>query len=605
MLELPKDKEGLVYFIKNLPQKPGIYKFIDLKRKPIYIGKAKNIKKRVSQYFKNLKTRTTKLNNLISESVFLDITLTNSELEALLLEQYQIKKSRPKFNVQFKDDKGYPWLRVEISKKFPGVSSYLGKKNDKEDYFGPYPSSYAAKEALSVIQKTFKLRNCSDSFFKNRSRPCMQFEIGRCSAPCVGHINHSDYMKEVKNAQRLLQGKADDLIEEFYSTMDNSSINQMYERAALYRDKISSLRDIQRNQSIAGFKKDKDALSVCSFNGITKIGLTHVKGGWITSHQNFIQENVGLSEPIIKNFIKSYYLSDNYCPSNIIVNEDIIGKIGIEEALSSFHKKSVKIITRPGTKDKGLLQMAISNTKFATEKTSVQKKDLSESMNLLKNTFNLNKKVELIESYDISHHSGSGAVASCVVYSKLGKVKGSYRLFNISKANKGNDIASMKEVIERRFESKSLNLQRPTHILIDGGKTHLEAVNQSLKKLNILDIELLAISKGARRKADHDSIHRMHKKVSKIIQGSVAHLFIQEIRDETHRFAINSQKKKQIKLSMHSSLDEAHGIGQKKKKLLLRYFGSMEQIERAGIQDLVNVPLIGEKTAKLIYNHLH
>ena len=299
---IPTSKETLIDFLKDLPKEPGIYKFLDEKKIPLYIGKAKNLKNRVPSYFKNSKDRTKKIKNLIKESRYLDIALTKNELEALLLEQHLIKETKPKFNVQFKDDKGYPWIRIDSSKDFPSAKSFLGKKKDKETYFGPYPSSYAVRDVLSIMQKTFKLRNCTDSFFKNRTRPCMQYEIGRCSAPCVKYINKRDYLKEVKGAVQLLEGKSEDIINEFYSSMDINSKNKSYERAAMYRDKISALREIQRNQSITGYTKERDAISITSLNGVTKIGITHVNKGWITGHENFKQKN-----PSLERFSSRYF----------------------------------------------------------------------------------------------------------------------------------------------------------------------------------------------------------------------------------------------------------------------------------------------------------
>ena len=605
MYKLSNIKGDLTKLLKSLPKKPGVYRFLNEDQSPVYIGKAKNLRNRVTQYFQNLSNKTEKLRNLADEAKYLELTLTNTELEALLLEQHLIKEFKPKFNVQFKDDKGYPWLRINVSKEYPGAKSFLGKKDNKEEYFGPYPSSYAAREALSLIQKTFKLRNCSDSFFSNRSRPCIQYEIGRCSAPCVGYVSKNEYLKDVNNAKKLLEGKAEDLIEDFYSLMDANSDSQHYEKALVYRDKISALRDIQRNQSITGFKKERDAVSILYINGVSKVGITHVNKGWITSHQNFSQKNKGINKSLLKIFLKNHYFSGIYCPPFIIVEEAIPDKENIELALSEFHKKIVKIITKPGKKDQGLLEISKSNTRLSIKGSSLEKRDISPTLNLLKSSLGLKKEIKILESYDISHHSGKGAVGSCVVYSSKGNMKENYRLFNISKKNSANDTASMQEVIKRRFTSKSLNLSKPSHILIDGGKTHLKAVNKILRDINIDGVELISISKGARRKAEMDSIHLEDGSTIRVGKESSPYLFLQEVRDETHRFAINNQKKKQLKLSLQSSLDQAYGVGEVKRSLLLRYFGSMEQIERASIQDLVNVPMIGLKTAKLVYNHLH
>ncbi len=601
---IPTSKETLKTFLQELPKEPGIYKFLNRRKLPIYIGKAKNIKNRVPSYFQDSKDKTKKIKSLIKESRFLEIALTKNELEALLLEQHLIKEIKPKFNVQFKDDKGYPWIKIDYSQNFPSAKSFLGKKSGEEKYFGPYPSSYAVKDVLNIMQKTFKLRNCSDSFFKNRTRPCIQYEIGRCSAPCVNYINQDDYFQEVKGAIKLLEGESEDLIAEFYSFMDLNSKNKSYERAAIYRDRISALRDIQRNQSITGYTKERDAICISSLNGVTKIGITHVNKGWITGHENFIQKNESIEKSLISAFIKRYYLSSSYCPPIIVTSEQISEKNILELALSKYHKKEIKIITKPGKKDKGLIEITQSNTLLAIKRSSKKNTDISNIFLSLKEQLGLKNDIRIIESYDISHHSGSGAVGGCVVYSAKGKEKDKYRLFNISDLNTQNDIASMKEVLRRRFKSQDLNLEKPSHILIDGGKTHLFAVESTLKEINIRNIEVISISKGARRKAEFDSIHKTDG-VSRILKGSYSHLFIQGIRDETHRFSITNHKKKQTKLSMKSTLDGIDGIGFQKKKLLLRYFGSIDQIKRAGLQDLLKVKGVGGKTANLIYNHLH
>jgi excinuclease ABC subunit C len=601
---IPSSREGITDFLRDLPAHPGIYQFISKNGIPVYIGKAKNIKKRVSSYFRKT-GNSEKVLSLIDEANSIELTLTNTELEALLLEQYLIKKTKPKYNVQFKDDKGYPSIKIETSNPYPSAKSFLGKKTDKETYFGPYPNSFAVKNTLSLIQKTFQLRNCSDSFFKNRTRPCLQHQIQRCSAPCVGLISQKDYLEDVTAASKLLEGKSEELIFDLYTEMDAFSKNQSYERAAVYRDKISALRDVQRSQSISGFTKERDALTMSTLNGVTKIGITHVNRGWITGHENFIQKSNGIEDSIMEAFIKRHYFSQPHCPQTLIIEEKILDKLAIERALSEHHCKQIKIVTKPGKKDKGLLQISKSNTIVATQKTSKNLRDISHVLSLLRDDLNLKKDIELIESYDISHHSGSGAVGGCVVYTNEGSLKEKYRLFNISKKNSGDDIASMKETIKRRFSSSKINLIKPNLILIDGGKVHLNSVKLALREMEINDIELLSISKGARRKSQMDSIHTADGRVIRVLKGSLSHLLLQEIRDETHRFAISSQKKKQSKLSMSSKLDNIEGVGESKKKLLLRYFGSVEQIQRASIPDLRNVFGIGPKMSVLIYNQLN
>ncbi len=603
MQKVPHSKVELRNFLTNLPTGTGIYQFLDNKGDTIYVGKARNIQNRVRSYFQSSKDKKAKTLALINEINSLDLTITNNELEALLIEQRKIKEFKPKFNIQFKDDKGYPWIKVETSKNFPSVKSFLGKKDSKDRYFGPYPSSYAVRDVLKLIQKNFKLRNCSDSYFNNRTRPCIQYEIGRCSAPCVHNISNEDYLKEVESAELLLEGKSNALFADLYYQMDQFSKNRSYEKAALCRDKISALRDIQRNQSIAGFLHERDAIVVCSLNGITKVGITHVKDGWITAHENFVLDKTGIYSSLVEDFVKSHYLSRKTCPKTLVIEGNIKEKVILEEALSSFHQTKIKIISKPGKKDKGLLEICKSNTKLAFNLSNKGIKDISSSLLSLKLFMNLNCDIKLIESYDVSHHSAKNAIAGCVVYGKKGKIKEKYRMFNISKEYAGNDIASMEEVIRRRFSNTDIGLDMPDVLLIDGGKAHLKAVKKQLDIMGVQDVEVLAISKGVRRKAEFDSIHLQGKQTI-FSRGSIAHLFLQEIRDETHRFAISQQKKKQNKLSLGSSLDEVEGIGKERKNMLLRYFGSIGQIKRASFEDLINVPGIGKETANTLLRNL-
>jgi excinuclease ABC subunit C len=601
MIQIPKQNNSFKVFTKDLSEKSGVYKFINKEKEIIYIGKAKNIKKRVLSYFGYSKKRKKRILQLITESKYLDLTLTNSELEALLLEQHLIKKIKPKFNVQFKDDKGYPWIKIDTSKTYPGAKSFLGKKGDSDKYFGPYPSSYAVRDALKLIQKIFQIRNCSDSFFKGRTRPCIQHEIGRCSAPCVGLIEKKEYEKNVKSTELLLSGKSEELISGYYELMEKLSKKKLYEKAAQYRDKISALRDLQRSQSISGFTKERDAILILKNSGQTRIGITHVSQGWLTGHENFIQKHFHIEGGELESFIAMHYLDDIFCPETIVLDSPIKDRAILEKGLSDFHKKTIKIVTTPKKKDKGLLEICRTNTEFAF-KNIKNKKDNTLAFKALKDDLSILKDIEVIESFDVSHHSSKAAVGSCVVYNKSGKDNSKYRLFNISIDNSGNDIGSMVEVIKRRLTQYN---EWPNLIVIDGGWAHLSAVHDLLKSMGVRDINLISISKGARRKSLFDTVHTTDGRKRSIKRDSIAHLFLQEVRDETHRFAISNQKKKQIKLSLRSSLDEIIGIGEVKKNLLLRHFGSLEQIERASIEDLNSVPKIGLKSAELVYNLLH
>ena len=588
------------------PTGPGTYKFLNLNQEVIYIGKAKNLRQRIKSYFVSSSTQSLKVQRLINETLYLQLIVTTSELEALLLEQHLIKELKPKYNAQFKDDKGYPLITLEQSKDFPAIKSYLGVKKSKDKYYGPFPSSHSVKESLTVIQKTFKLRNCSDSFFKNRTRPCIQFQIGKCSAPCVGFISKEDYLKDVKATEMLLEGKGEALLSHFYEQMDNLSKNRSYERAAVFRDKISALRDVQRSQSATGFLKERDAISLCSKNGEVRIGVTSVRGGWMVKHQNFIQQKEEIKDVALEAFILNHYSNKDYCPKAIIVQ----GKLGdirsIERLLTKKHKKSIRLITKPGKKDKGLLEICESNTELSLQKVLRKRRDLTLSFRFLQEEIGLSKTIRSIECIDISHHSGDNAVGGCVVFNTKGKLSKLSRIYNIDQKNAGNDIASIKEVVSRRFGKQHLQLRDlPSLLIVDGGYTHLKAVKKELDFLKIKAISLVSISKGARRKTNFDSIHKEDGTIIRVKMGSSAHLLIQEIRDETHRHSITHQRKKQSRALTKSSLDHIHGVGIKKKRSLIRYFGGLEGITTASNQDLLQVSGIGKKLADLIFDYFN
>ena len=588
-----------------IPTEPGIYRFLDSGKQVIYIGKAKHLRKRVKSYFSKSKVQSRKLKRLRSESVFLEITITNTELEALLLEQHSIKELKPKYNVQFKDDKGYPWIKLSTSKEYPAAISFRGTKDSKDKYFGPFPSSFAVKNTLKIIQKIFKLRDCKDAFFKNRKRPCLQYEIGRCSAPCVKAISKRDYLKEVKQAGSLLEGKTSDLLQVMYLEMDNYSSNKSYEKAADYRNKISSLREIQRDQSIAGYSKDRDAIFISHSGKRNRIGVTSVRGGWIVSHKNFTQENFSLKEGVLDSFLSSYYTTESTCPSVILVSGDLIDKHTIQVALSEYHKKKISITNKIRNKDIGLMKISQSNTELYLKRPKRNKKNISKVLSSLTEKLDLKEKIKLIESYDISHFSGKKALAGQITYNQAGKVKDLYRTYNISKENSGNDIGSMKEVIKRRFTKKSSELTLPSLILIDGNFTHLKAVRSVLDRLSVEGVCLLAISKGVRRKPDMDLIHTEKAEKLNLRKNSPEFLFIQEIRNETHRFAITKQRNKELKSVTKSSLDAIESVGIERKKALIRFFGSFDQISKASPKELMKVKGIGKRLSEEIYNNFH
>ena len=605
MLKIPK-KNLIKDFIDDLPSKPGIYKFQDKKYNSIYIGKAKDLKKRVSSYFSPSKSQSEKVKSIIRESNYIDLVITKTEHEALLLEQIRIKEEKPKYNVQFKDDKGYPWIKIETTKEYPSARSFLGKKTKEDIYFGPFPSSYSVKDTLDLIQKTFKLRDCTDSTFKNRSRPCMQYQINKCSAPCVGVIGRDEYLREVEDAKKLLYGGADKLIEKFYEEMDKNSKKEAYERAAMYRDKISSLREVQRSQSIAGFSKERDAITICKNKDDIRIGLTQVRGGWITGHKNFVVKKNKYKEDLISNFIQGHYLNRGADIADIITLEKITNKEALMKSISQVHERKVKILSKISKKDAGLLAISKSNTEFSIKRAARSRRDLSDKFKSLKELLKINTNLFFIDSIDISHHSGQNPIGGVVTYNSSGRVKSECRTYNISSKNSSNDIASTKEVIERRYGNFLIKKKRlPDLLIIDGGPTHLNSVKDKLKELGINQLNVVSISKGVRRKAEYDLIHLIGHKPINLNKDDLSKLLIQEIRDETHRFAILRHRRKSMKRITKSHLDSLPGIGERRKAILLRYFGGIDQIRKASSEDIANVPGIGKLTSDLVYNSFH
>ena len=597
-IELAEESPFLDF--KKIPKTPGVYKFLGNRNQPLYIGKAKNLNSRLRSYFSRSSSKNQKIKNLVEETRELNFTKTNNELDALLLEQHLIKEYLPKYNVQFKDGKGYPFIRINLKQEFPSAVIHLGSKKEDEKYFGPYPNRYSVRNVLSLIQKVFKVRNCSESFFKNRNRPCIQYEINKCSAPCMGYVSKKDYSREVNLAKMLLSGKGEHLVKELYEEMDKSSERKQYEKAAKYRDKISSLRDVQRSQSISGFHEDIDAIIVLEEGKHISIGVTEVRGGWVVGHKNYPNINNKLSSNLAESFIKTYYLENSNCPSKIISNKKISEKKILEIFLKDRFKKKVSLISNLNNKDKGLLKIAEANSKKIKRFKDLGSRRYEKGFENIKKLFNLEEDLISVEGFDISHQSGKNAVGSCVSFNREGINKKNYRLFKISPKNSGNDIGSMIEVIERRFKRKKGSKDLPNLLIIDGGETHLNKVKASLKGLGLNDIYVISISKGARRKADMDLFSSCKGIKKKFNPKNSGMLLIQEIRDESHRFCITNLKKARTHNLTQSQLDLIPGIGVKLKSKILRYFGSIGQLKKASVDDIRRIQGIGEEKAKVI-----
>ena len=583
----------------ELPEDSGIYQFYDEREKLLYVGKAKNLKNRVSTYLnKGANKKASLLRNQIR---YLELIITKTESDALILEQSLIRKRKPPFNVQFRDDKSYPMIHISSNKEFPEI--YVSRKKQKEGVsFGPYANVNAMRKNIEIIQKVFQIRNCKDVNFRNRSRPCIEYQIGKCSAPCVGLISEKEYKQNVREAENFLNGKNKLILEDFYKKMDDYSNLQDYERARLYRDKINAIRDTQKNQSILTLYEDVDVIAISSDSFSTCLSLVQIRDGWISATKNFFPEtkNLFTNEDLIEKFIASYYFESPEKEINLLTNFKISSEI-----VKNFKDidKNINFI-KIDNKNKFLLEIAKSQSS-----DRLKRKDF---FDWIRPSFeNLKKRLDLesldkIEAFDISHISGSNVTASCIVFSDKGPEKKEYRSMNI-KMDKNDDYLALVEAITRRIASlKKRSLPFPNLILIDGGRGQLNKVRKELENKNIKTIKLISVSKGENRKEKYDKLHiDFPKKEIELEKMKDISRLIQFIRNESHRFALTKHKARRTKTLISSDLDKIPSIGESLKKELIRHFGGMKRLKDAEINDLLKVDGVGTKKAILIRKHLN
>ena len=583
----------------ELPEDSGIYQFYDEQEKLLYVGKAKNLKNRVSTYLnKGANKKASLLRNQIR---YLELIITKTESDALILEQSLIRKRKPPFNVQFRDDKSYPMIHISSNKEFPEI--YVSRKKQKEGVsFGPYANVNAMRKNIEIIQKVFQIRNCKDVNFRNRSRPCIEYQIGKCSAPCVGLISEKEYKQNVREAENFLNGKNKLILEDFYKKMDDYSNLQDYERARLYRDKINAIRDTQKNQSILTLYEDVDVIAISSDSFSTCLSLVQIRDGWISATKNFFPEtkNLFTNEDLIEKFIASYYFESPEKEINLLTNFNISSEI-----VKNFKDidKNINFI-KIDNKNKFLLEIAKSQSS-----DRLKRKDF---FDWIRPSFeNLKKRLDLesldkIEAFDISHISGSNVTASCIVFSDKGPEKKEYRSMNI-KMDKNDDYLALVEAITRRIASlKKRSLPFPNLILIDGGRGQLNKVRKELENKNIKTIKLISVSKGENRKEKYDKLHiDFPKKEIELEKMKDISRLIQFIRNESHRFALTKHKARRTKTLISSDLDKIPSIGESLKKELIRHFGGMKRLKDAEINDLLKVDGVGTKKAILIRKHLN
>ncbi len=595
-------------FLSTLTEHPGVYVFSDSKGGILYVGKAHNLKKRVQSYFRT-SGQTMKTRLMVSKIAGVEIHLTRSDSEAILLENNLIKSRRPRFNISLRDDKSFPYIRLASGHEFPRFLFYRGSRSGADKYYGPYPNAGAVREMLGHLHKIFRLRQCNDVFFRNRSRPCLQYQIRRCSAPCVGKISQADYVDDLRQAKAMLSGKNDLLLEELTGKMESASQRLDFETAAVYRDRIAMLRRIQEKQYVASDSVDVDVVAVVVESAMVCFGVVSIRQGRNLGTRFNVQTNPldFSSSRLLEAFLPQNYL-DRPVPPEILLSERVENRRSLEQTFALQRKAGVRIKHRCRARRTRWIESARVNTADHLRRFLNEREQIDTQFAALCETLDLEDVPERIECFDISHTRGERTVASCVVFDRAGAVKGDYRRFNIAGIDPGDDYAAMKQVLERRYTHVLENDGKmPDLVIIDGGKGQLGMAETVLEALQISDaVTLMGISKGPGRRAGEEKLHLSGRK-SPLIPGrtSPALHLIQRIRDEAHRFAITGHRQRRQKARTTSPLERIEGIGDKRRRRLLHHFGGLRGIRRAGIEDLAAVPGISRALAGRIYGSFH
>ena len=588
--------------LKNVPNTPGEYKFFN-NHEIIYIGKAKDLKKRVTSYFgKSYKDRKTSQIKFLTDKI--ETFTTKNEVEALLLEQMLIKENKPKFNILLRDDKTYPYIYFSLDHEFPGVYSKRTKNAVNKKYYGPFVSSEAVKKSIKEIQKIFKVRNCSDNTFSNRTRPCIEFQMKRCSAPCVQKINKVDYFEDITSAKSFLSSSDTKTVQRLTSDIEKAVSELDFEKAAEIRDRLKTLNLLKEEQSVVTLANDVDIFSVSSEMSYLGVSIIVVRNGKIRGTKTHLikQAHFNSLDDVYQSAVFNFYDNQIDIPKKILCAYVLENKTILEDMFQAKHNKRVKIIHSPSKSIRPIFNLCKLNA-MQVIKNHISKEDkYTFALNELSNYLGI-KNIKKIEGYDVSHISGDNAVASCVVYSKTGPLKNNYRLFNIPKKLSGNDIGSLEHVIKRRLKYYDDPKTKPNLILIDGGKSQLKFVKKIIDESEHKDLEVISIVKGVNRVRATETIIGKTG-VLELEKYSKAFLLLQEVRDESHRFALQAHRKKKRNKITKSELDNIKGIGNVLKQRLFKKFKNIDKIRLASEDELMTVEGINEKIAKLIINDL-
>jgi len=594
-------------FVDALPGRPGVYRMLDAQGTILYVGKARNLKSRVGSYFQASNVQP-KVQALVAKTANMEVTITNSDTEALLLEYNLIKKHRPRFNVVLRDDKSFPFLHLDTAHDFPRLSFYRGSRKEPGRFFGPYPSAGAVRESLQQLQKLFRLRNCDDAYFANRSRPCLQYQIQRCTAPCVGLITKEHYARDVGAAIKVLEGRNDEVQLELVRRMENAAERLNFEEAARVRDQLANLKAIQAQQIVtADIDHDADVIAIAAANGEYCIALMFVRGGRSLGSTTFFPSApLADLQEVLAAFVAQYYLERD-SPAEIIVEHEFDEMPVLEATLAQRSSHKVRIASSVRGIRARWLEMMHDNAEQALKMRGLARASIESGLQALRDAFDLQAAPNRIECFDISHTGGTDTVASCVVFGREGPVKSDYRRFNIAGIQPGDDYAAMYQALIRRYKRvRDGEIAAPDVLLIDGGKGQLAEAGKVLDQLSLAGIALVGVAKGADRRPGQEQLFVRGRDTPIILPPDSAALhLIQRVRDEAHRFAIAGHRRKRAKRHSQSILETIPGLGPVKRRELLKQFGGLQGILRAGIEDFVQIRGLGRDLAEVIYEHLH
>lgn len=594
-------------FLRTLTTRPGVYRMLDGQGGILYVGKARNLKNRVSSYFRK-SGLPPKTHVMMQQMVSVEVTVTHTEAEALILENTLIKTHLPRYNILLRDDKSYPYIFLSSEDQYPRLSLHRGAKRRKGRYFGPYPGAGAVRESLHLLQKTFRVRQCEDSFFSNRSRPCLQYQIKRCTAPCVGFIDVEKYAEDVRHTVQFLEGGSSALREELAEKMEAAAGALDYESAATYRDQIASLSRVQERQYVSGETGDLDILACAVQAGSACVQVFFVRQGVNLGNKLFFPKLPRDSEPedVLSAFLPQYYLTHTV-PANILTSGQVSDVDLLEQVLGERAGRRVHIIHRVRGEKARWLKLGVTNAEQALSAHLASRAGVQQRLQLLKTALDLDELPRRMECFDISHTQGEGTVASCVVFDREGARKSDYRRFGIRGIQAGDDYAAMEQALMRRYTRlKTEEAQLPDVLFIDGGKGQVAVAQRVLEELQIDETLIVGVSKGPERRPGMEILHIPAQARELDLDGSSPALhLVQQVRDEAHRFAITGHRQQRAKARKTSTLEAVPGVGPRRRQSLLKQFGGLQEVARAGVEDLCKVPGISRTLAQQIYDTFH